>query len=377
MRCRGRASAATLAGIIGVLVGAAVVWVMLRGGALPAPPTSRQTAAPATAVPAFPAVSRESQDAITAAIAAVGPAVVNISAFLRPEDPLERVLREMVGERFPPAGQGSGVIIDGGRGYILTNAHVVKRAAAVEVALADGRELRAETVGLDPLTDVAVLRVPGGDLPDAALGGAADLPIGSWVIAIGNPFGYANSVTVGVISAKDRQIRGDRGTLLDDLLQTDAAINPGNSGGALVDLNGNVVGIPTAIAPYAQGIGFAISADVARQVADRLIATGKMPWLGITHRDLLPAERRSLRAPEGRGTLAIKVVQKGPAYRAGIRPGDVIVQVGDTPLANAKALGAAVREYSAGDRVTVKVWREGRELSLRVRLGEVPTESFG
>jgi serine protease Do len=289
---------------------------------------------------------------------------------------MERMLRELMGAPFPREGQGSGVIIDGENGYVLTNAHVVKQATRVEVTLADGRRLEAKPVGVDPLTDVAVLQVRGDDLPDAAPGSVSNLPIGSWVIAIGNPFGYKNSVTVGVVSAKDRQLDGQDGIRLYDLLQTDASINPGNSGGALVDLNGNVVGMPTAIIPRAQGMGFAIPSDVARQVAERLITTGKMPWIGISHRDVDPAVSRRLRLPGGKGALVVTLVHSGPAHRAGILPGDVILQVGDKPVKDARSLGIAVRAYNAGDRVRVRVWRAEREMSLAVTLGEVPVRGF-
>ena len=390
MKSQGRVVAVLLAALVGVVVGAAVAWVgLLRfgnvagmgreaGGPAETRAAVGSAAGPSWAgAPAAPPVSRESQDAITAAIARVGPAVVNINTLYRPvvRDPMERALRDLMGmptEPFPRKGQGSGIVIDGDRGYVLTNAHVVKGASRVEVSLADGRQFEAGIVGLDPLSEIGVLKVPGGDLPSANLGSAAELPIGSWVIAIGNPFGFENSVTVGVVSAKDRQIRSPDGTLLQDLVQTDASINPGNSGGALVDVNGNVVGVPTAIIPYAQGIGFAVSVDVAKQVAERLIATGKMPWLGVSHRDLPPEEARAARLPEAGGSLIVSVARGGPAARAGIRPGDVITKVGELPIGDAKGLGTAVRSHDAGERVEVTIWRDGRERVLAVTLGEVP-----
>ena len=284
------------------------------------------------------------------------------------------MLRDFMGmptDPLPPQGKGSGIIIDGKKGYVLTNAHVVRGAADVHVILADRRDLVAQVVGMDPLNDVAVLKVGGNDLPSATLGSAADLPIGSWVIAIGNPFGYENSATVGVISAKDRQIKG---TPLRDLLQTDAAINRGNSGGALVDLNGDVVGIPTAMIPYAQGIGFAVSVDVAKQVVERLIATGKAPWLGISHVDCPADYAREIGLPEPKGSVVVEVVKGGPAAQAGIRPGDVVLRIGDHEVGNGKALGFAIRSYDTGERVAVVVWRDGRERELNVTLGAVPTQ---
>jgi len=384
----GRALALTLgillAVLLGVVVGAVMCWLVFQrfgpptrvaGSPIDAQPGVVPAGAGRTSVPS--AVSEQSQDAITAAIARVGPAVVNIDTSYQPvvRDPMERILRNIMGiptDPFPRKGQGSGIIIDGERGHILTNAHVVRGAAHVGVSLADGQHFEAQVVGIDPLSEIAVLKVPGGELPAATLGSADELPIGSWVIAIGNPFGFENTVTVGVLSAKDRQIKGPDGTVLQDLLQTDASINPGNSGGALVDLNGNVVGMPTAIIPYAQGIGFAVSVDVAKQVAERLIATGRMPWLGISHRDIAPDEARELRLPEPRGALVVSAVRGGPAARAGIRQRDVITGLGGRSVANAKELSAAVRSHDAGERVQITIWREGGERTLSVTLGEVP-----
>jgi serine protease Do len=360
-----------------VFAGAAVIMLLGRttatgpGGELP-------VAAPRGA----PVVSGESQDAITAAVAQVGPAVVNINTIFKPpaRTPQEEWLRQFFGapaEPFPRRGQGSGIIIDEERGYILTNAHVVRGAAQVRVSLSDGRSFEARVVGSDPLSEIALLKIPGGDLPSATLGSTEGLAVGSWVIAIGNPFGFENSVTVGVVSAKDRQIRvPDTGHVLSDLLQTDASINPGNSGGALVDLNGNVVGVPTAIIPFAQGIGFAVAVDVAKQVAERLISTGKVPWLGVTHQALLPEQAARLEVPDGKGTLVVAVDPRGPAAKGGVKPGDVILRVGDQAVEAAKALGSAVRSYDVGTRVEVLVWREGREVKLDVTLDEVPSEGL-
>ncbi len=388
MRNVERASIVLLVGLLGVLVGAGMVWVGLRcavpSGAGSAQPTdvlplrSAERTAPAARVEGVRSpVGLGSQDAITAAIARVGPAVVNINTTYSPptRDPLDRLLRGVMGvptDPLPPIGKGSGIIIDGDNGYVLTNAHVVRGAARVEVGLSDGRKLDATVVGIDPLDDIAVVRIPGDGLPSARLGSDASLPVGAWVIAIGNPFGYESSATVGVISAKGREIKGSDGTVLHDLLQTDAAINRGNSGGALVDLNGEVVGIPTAMIPFAQGIGFAVSVDVASQVAERLIATGKMPWLGISHRDIAPEEAGDLGLREPRGALVVRVARGGPAASAGIRPGDVILRVGDQEVKGARTLGAAIRSHNAGERVEMVVWRQGRERTPSVTLGEMP-----
>jgi serine protease Do len=245
------------------------------------------------------------------------------------------------------------------------------------VAMADGKRLEAHVVGIDPLTEVAVVKVPGDKLPWATLGSAEKLPIGSWVIAIGNPYGLENSVTVGVLSAKERDIPGPNGMALQGLLQTDASINPGNSGGALVDLNGNLIGIPTAMIPYAQGIGFAVSIDVARQMADRLIETGKAPWLGVQHREALPEEAQRRGAPAGKGTMVFGVAPRGPAAQGGIQPGDLIIAVGGQRIANPKDLSSAIRSHNAGDRVEITVIRKGKEMKIGVTLGAVPEQLAG
>jgi S1-C subfamily serine protease len=328
------------------------------------------------------AVGVESQDAIAAAVKKVGPAVVNINTFFAPpaQDPWQQILRRQRGlpsEPFPRAGQGSGFIIDGEKGYVLTNAHVVKGAQKVMVSLPDGRQLDAAVVGVDPLTEVAVVRVSGGDLPEAKLGSAETLPIGSWVIAIGNPFGYHNTVTVGVLSARGRQISGDTAIVLDDLLQTDASINPGNSGGALVDLEGRVIGIPTAVIQRAQGIGFAVPIDTARVVAERLIESGAMPWLGIQHRELTPQESRQLGLADYEGTMVLGLVPGGPAAQAGLRVGDLIVAIEGQKTRSSDEVGRIIRKYGPGDKVQVTAVREGREAKLSVTLGAVPADLGG
>jgi len=373
MKQHGRASSVALAGFLGVVVGAVLVWAVVRRG--PAPVARPGGSTPVQAQ-ASPGVSVASQDAITAAVQKVGPAVANISVLFQPQQQ-SQLQRRFGMQPFPRAGQGSGVIIDGKKGYILTNAHVVKGAQKVMVTLADGRQLEAHVVGIDPLTEVAVVKVAGDDLPEAELGSAEKLPVGAWVIAIGNPFGLENSVTVGVLSAKERQVPNPNGISLQGLLQTDASINPGNSGGALVDLSGRLVGMPTAVIPYAQGIGFAVSIDVARQIADRLIQTGKVPWLGIEHASVAPEQAKKLGVPTGKGTVVFGVYPNGPAAQAGLQPGDLIVRVAGEAVADEKALGSAIRAHNAGDRIEITVVRKGREMTLTAALGAVPPDIGG
>lgn len=376
--CGGGFFAAFLAALLGAVVGAGIVWYVLK-------PQIRTEPAPAVErgeqqAPAAPMVGAP-EEAVTAAIEKVGPAVVNISTLVRPRGGrgVPRGLRDLLGmpfEPFPRQGQGSGIIVDAQQGYVVTNTHVVKDASEVVVSLADGRRFPAEIVGMDPLSEIAVVKIPADGLPAAALGSAAALSIGSWVVAIGNPFGYENSVTVGVVSAKGRQIAGPNGVTLSELLQTDASINPGNSGGALVNLRGEVVGIPTAIIPYAQGIGFAVSADVASQVVHHLTTTGKMPWLGISHLDLPPEEAARLDVPENRGSLVVATARRGPADRAGIEEGDVIVEIAGEVVESADELNHIIRSHSVGERVSVTVIREGARRELEVELGEVPVGAF-
>ena len=378
MKHRGHAGAAFLAALLGLLIGAGIVWMLVSrhsggGGVIfgssgPGP---------------LAQVTESSEGAIVSAVKNVGPAVVNISTFYAPPNtsPTERMLRQTFGlpQPFPKEGEGSGVIIDAKSGYVLTNAHVVRGAAKVRVKLSDKREFDARVVGSDAYSDVAVVQIKGDRLPVARLGSVAKVPIGSWVIAIGNPFGLQNSVTVGVISAKGRQIPSPNGIELQDLIQTDASINPGNSGGALVDLSGEVIGIPTAMIPQAQGLGFAVSVDSAREVFEKLIRTGKMPWLGVLHHFLAPDEAKKLNVPGDKGTLVVRVVQGGPADRAGIKAGDVIVKVGERTIDSDRALGTAIRAYNAGDTVGMLIWREreSHQVTVKVQLGAVPQQEGG
>ena len=364
----GRTASAFLAGFLGVLVGAVVMW--LGTGRHPGGPGGADRSRPA------PSVSQQSQDAITAAVAEVGPAVVNINTLIQPRiSPMEKMIRGAMGmptEPFPSPGQGSGILIDGERGFVLTNAHMVTDVVSLQVKLADGREFRARVVGVDPVSDIAVVQIPGGDLPVATLGSVSSVPIGAWVIAIGNPFGYENSVTVGVLSAKSREIEHPNGMILRNLIQTDASINPGNSGGALVDLSGNVIGIPTAIIPQAQGMGFAISADVARQVVKRLTEKGGAAWLGVVIRPPTPQEAEKAGLSELVGAVVVGITPNSPAARAGLRAGDIITGWGDQVVEDDRHLGDLVQSHRPGDTVAITVWRGGRSLTTGLTLQEAP-----
>jgi serine protease Do len=374
---RGSAFGTGLAAFLGLIAGGAIMLAI----AWPSMHASSAAAARPSAAGRAANVSTTSEDAIVGAIKKVGPAVVNIDTLFKPppQTPNDRILRQMgIPTRpFPSAGEGSGIVIDGKKGYILTNAHVVKNAQKVVVSTPGGKQFDATVIGLDPLTEVAVVKVQGDDLPQATLGSPSKLPIGSWVVAIGNPFGFESTVTVGVLSARGREIQTSSGIVLGDLLQTDASINPGNSGGALVDLDGNVIGIPTAEISSAQGIGFAVDMDVAKQVADRLIATGKMPWLGVEERQLRPAEAKQLGLPEGQGNLIVGVVPNGPAASAGMKAGDVITKVGTQAIKGTSELRSAVRSHNVGETLDITLIRNGKEMVLPVKIGAVPQNLGG
>src|SRR5262249_60963965 len=228
---------------------------------------------------------------------------------------------------------GSGVIVDA-RGFILTNAHVVENAAEIEVRLSDDRKFPGQVVGRDPKTDLAIVKIePGASaLPVAELGDSDKLRIGQWAIAIGNPFGLDRTVTVGIISATGRTRVG--GATYEAFIQTDASINPGNSGGPLLNLQGKVIGINTAIVASGQGIGFAIPINMAREVMGQLIAKGRVirGWLGIVIQDLTPDLAAGFGITSANGVLISDVMKDSPAEAAGMRPGDVIVEFTGAPI---------------------------------------------
>ena len=318
-------------------------------------------------------VRDDGRDAAVQAVERVGPAVVKVA--VTREAWLDTLFFRMpvVQEGF-----GSGVIIDAD-GYVLTNEHVVRNAGDIRVMLRDGREFAAALVGADPWTDLAVLRVDARDLPVAELGRSADLRVGQPVLAIGNPFGLDFTVTTGVVSALQRTIAVDQERLLLNLVQTDAAINPGNSGGPLVDLEGQVVGINTAVLGVvegfaAQGLGFAVPADMARQVARDIIQYGRPRRLGVLGITLTDAHRRVLEeeigipVPADAGVLVYQVIPGSPAAEAGIRALDVVTHAGGQPVRTMEELVAAANQTRPGGQLPLTILREGRPVETRVRL---------
>lgn len=280
---------------------------------------------------------------------------------------------------FPQAGQASAVVIDRA-GYLLTNQHVVEGAAHLRVRLADGRELGAEVVGGDEVTDVALLRVDATDLPAATLGDSGSLRVGQFVLAVGHALGLPGGPTVslGVVSALARPMPGTD-FVFEGMVQTDAAINPGNSGGPLVDLGGRVVGINTAVVPFAQGVGFALPIHAAQRVTEELRRTGRVvrPWVGVQVAELYPPLARQLGAEPHSGLVIAEVVRRSPAHRAGLRAGDILRGIGPFEVRTVRELLEALAKFPVGSDVPVRFRRRGAELSASVPLQEAPEAAPG
>jgi serine protease DegQ len=270
---------------------------------------------------------------------------------------------------------GSGVIV-GPEGYILTNHHVVEAADEIEIALADGRKIPARIVGTDPETDLAVLKAQVGEgIPSITFGSPESLSVGDIVLAIGNPFGVGQTVTMGIVSAMGRSHLGI--STFENFIQTDAAINPGNSGGALVDSAGNLVGVNSAI--YSRtggslGIGFAIPADLARKVMEEIVRTGAVTrgWIGVEVQDISPELAESFRLNEARGTLIAGVMRGGPADRAGVKPGDVLLAVENQPVTDSSTMLNLIAALEPGKAAKLRILRNRQELQLEVNVGKRP-----
>jgi len=319
----------------------------------------------------------------------VSPAVVNISTtqvvkFDRPRtrapfgqhDPFEDFFNNFFG-RMPREQKrrslGSGFLVSAD-GYILTNNHVVEKADEVTVTLLDKEEFKAKVVGNDPKTDIALIKIDARKkLPHVSLGDSDRLEVGEWVVAIGNPFGLGHTVTTGIVSAKGRIIGSGP---YDDFIQTDASINPGNSGGPLFNLKGEVVGINTAIIQGGQGIGFATPIQLAKSVLDQLRDKGKVTrgWLGVYIQRLSPEVAEKLGVPERRGALVSDVTKDGPAEKSGIRSGDVIVAFNGKEIKDEHELPTLVAATRPGQKVDVKVIREGKEIVIPVTIAEMEGE---
>ena len=314
----------------------------------------------------------------------VGPSVVNISTTktvkrrppgLRqfgPRDPFFDDFFEHFFEapvQRPQKSLGSGFIINND-GYIITNNHVIEGADEIQVQLTDKRKFDAKIIGSDPKTDIAVIKISAKDLPSAPLGDSDKLQVGDWVVAVGNPFGLEHTVTAGIVSAKGRVIGAGP---YDDFIQTDASINPGNSGGPLFNLQGEVVGVNTAIVAAGQGIGFAIPINMAKDLTPQLITSGKVTraWLGVGIQEITPELAKSFNLPDQKGALVSNVFPDSPADRGGLKSGDVIRSFGGKEIVESHELPVMVAREPVGKEVPMKVLRDGKEQELKVMLGEM------
>jgi serine protease DegQ len=312
------------------------------------------------------------------------PAVVNI--FTSKEVRTQRVpfrddpmFRRFFGERFDDQSQrqsslGSGVLVSKD-GYILTNHHVTEAADEIKIALADGRSAPAKLVGNDPETDLAVLKVDLQNLPSITFGSSENIKIGDVVLAIGNPFGVGQTVTMGIVSAVGRSHLGI--STFENFIQTDAAINPGNSGGALVDAAGNLVGINSAIYSRTggnQGIGFTIPVSLAKKIMEQIIQTGSVTrgWIGVEVRDLTPELADSLRLGPAKGALIAGVLRGAPAERAGIKPGDVVVDINGKPVGDSSSLLNLISDLQPANSAKIKVVRNQKQVEVDVGIGTRP-----
>ncbi len=342
------------------------------------------------------AVSSSASNPIVGIVKKASPAVVNIdvetkarrsmSPFPFDDDP---IFRHFFGDAFkdftrsvPMKGRGSGFIVTKD-GQILTNNHVVDGVdkITVSVLMEDGskKTYPARVLGNDPTYDLAVIKIdPDGNLPILTLGDSDEVEPGEWVVAIGNPYGFEHSVTAGVISAKDRSIHA-QDVNFDGFLQTDAAINPGNSGGPLLNMDGQVVGINTAIIPYAQGLGFAIPVNMAKEVMNDLVSFGKVKrgWLGVSIQKVTPEIARAYGVKGENGAIVSDVFADSAAERAGVRRGDVVVEINGEKVKDVNWFVQKVRNLAPGSTATLVVMREGRKVTLKVKLDERPDSADG
>jgi serine protease Do len=324
---------------------------------------------------------------VVVAVEKVGPAVVNISTVVRervgPAFPFSRddffrdFFPDFFSREYTRTSLGSGVIIDGSKGYIITNHHVVERASEIKVITSDQKEYEGRVLGSDFRSDLAVLQINvKKKLPEIEMGNSDDLMIGETVIAIGNPFGLSHSVTTGVVSALDRSVRTEE-HIYRRFIQTDASINPGNSGGPLLNIEGDLIGINTAIYQKAQGIGFAIPINKAKRIVRELIQEGRVrfPWLGIEVQELTAQLKRHFDFPRERvGVLVNDVIDGSPAEKADMKRGDIILSLEGVPISSPSEYRDALGEYTTGDTLKLGIFRKGRELSVSAKPAPFPLE---
>ncbi|MGB3311679.1 MAG: HhoA/HhoB/HtrA family serine endopeptidase [Nodosilinea sp.] len=367
-------------------------WNNSDAPAAPTPNAEAQTAQPSgiqNGLAVAPSVS--SPNLIADIVRQVEPSVVRIDAARTVQTNLPPMLRQFFGENAPAPqqqqvqrGVGSGFITSAD-GRIITNAHVVAGADEVQVTLTDGRSFTGQVMGADPITDIAVIKIDAQNLPAVSISNSDQIQTGEWAIAIGNPLGLDSTVTAGIISATGRSSREvgvpDKRV---DFIQTDAAINPGNSGGPLLNLNGEVIGVNTAIIQGAQGLGFAIPINTVQRISSELIETGRVEhaYLGIQMVNLTPELKQNINSDPNRpfsveadsGVLIGRVMPNSPAAQGGLRDGDIIVAIEGQPVTESAAVQQAVERSRVGQNLALTLQREGREQIITVRPGNVPNQ---
>ena len=349
----------------GYIVTAVLVSVLLVAGCAPVAANGAATSTPTDTAPgisySLPSIT-EVVESVQPAVASIVVGAVSYNIFLQP---------------VPTEQAGSGVVVDQ-RGYIVTNNHVVEGATSITVSIPDGRSFDATLIGTDPLTDLAVIKIEGSNLPTVDFGDSSKLKVGEWVVAIGNALALEGgpTVTAGVISALGRSIEAESGWTLYDVIQTDAAINPGNSGGPLINLEGEVIGINTAkiAAVEVSGVGFAVSADTARPVVEDLITKGYVtrPYLGISVVTVTSAIARNYDLAVDEGAMIYHMSADTPAEDAGLQPGDVIVSIDGEKITNGDDLILAIRAHSVGDTIIISYVRDNAQLSTEATLVQRP-----
>jgi Do/DeqQ family serine protease len=341
---------------------------------------------PAFAGAPIPEAGGAAMTSVAGVVSRITPGVVGVAVRgeVRENNPLAQdpLFRQFFNFRDQPIEQeteavGSGVIVDAAQGYVLTNNHVVENATDIEVTTKDNRRFKARLIGRDPATDIAVLQIPADHLTAVPMGDSTRLQVGDFVLAVGNPFGLGQTVTSGIVSALGRSGLGIEG--YEDFIQTDASINPGNSGGALVDLQGRLVGINTAIlAPNGGnvGIGFAVPINMARDVMDQLTRYGEVRRgrIGVAIQDLTPDLARALGTTHTEGALIARVAPNSPAQRAGLRSSDLVVAVNGVPVHSATELRNRVGLSPIGDEIVLTVDRGGSERNVTVRIERATAE---
>lgn len=341
---------------------------------------------PPAYIPHVPGSVTGESTAFSDIVKAVGPTVVyisttktirrDVSPFSHSFDPFEDFFEQFRPKKWKERSLGSGVIVSSD-GYIITNYHVVEKADEIKVTLYDKQDYKGKIIGSDPKTDIALIKIFAKDLPAVKWGNSDNLQVGEFVLAFGNPYGFSHTVTMGIVSAVGRANVGIAD--YEDLIQTDAAINPGNSGGPLVNIKGELIGINTAIFSRTggyQGIGFAVPSNMAESVMKQLVKVGKVTrgWLGVTIQSITPDLAKEFGLKNGKGAVVNDILKGSPAEKAGLKRGDVILEVDGKTVNDAESLRNIVAQREIGSQITIKIIREGKPISLTAKVSELPVE---